>query len=393
MLHQKREDVAALAASEAVEYLFALRHGKGRCLLVMERTPADMVSTALLELWQELGKHVDNIRGLPNLVDEVVRVQSNHGTNIGSRQDSVNLEDRSTPLWMDSGKFLIALAASCRTFERMEAAKFVDIDGVRIAYRSAGEGKPLVLLHGFTYSSYSFRHNIPILSKFARVVCPDLVGHGKSDKPTGFDYSLKNQAKLIYNFCRTLDLERIDLCGCSMGGALAMQMAISYPDFVERLILVDSAGLDLDVKSPQRIFAIPVVGHIAALTTTIRFRKSTHTRMTLRDDEVIEGELAEYLKELKSFSSLMAGVRNLRANRAFKLAGIGRINQQTLIIWGERDPLFSTDSAIKLTEKIVNSRLILLPGAGHLPNEEKPADFNQVVIDFLLERIPSARGV
>ena len=274
----------------------------------------------------------------------------------------------------------------------MKAAEFVDIDGIRIAFRSAGEGKPLVLLHGFTYSSYSFRHNIPILSKYARVVCPDLVGHGKSDKPAGFDYSLKNQAELIFKLCTKLGFDRIDLGGCSMGGALAMQLAISYPDFVERLILVDSAGLDLDVKSPQRIFAIPIVGHIAALMTTIRFRKSTHTRMTVQDDEVTNGELEEYVKELKSFSSLMAGVRNLRANRAFKLAGIGNISQQTLIIWGELDPLFSTDSALKLTEIIAKSRLILLPGAGHLPNEEKPADFNQVVIDFLLKRIPSARG-
>jgi pimeloyl-ACP methyl ester carboxylesterase len=274
----------------------------------------------------------------------------------------------------------------------MKAAEFLDIGGICIAYRSSGEGKPLVFLHGFTYSSYSFRHNIPILSKFARVICPDLIGHGKSDKPTGFDYSLKNQAELIYDFCRKLGLDRIDLGGCSMGGALAMQLAISYPDFVERLILVDSAGLDLDVKSPQRIFAIPIVGHIAALATTVRFRKSTHTRMTVRDDEVTNAELEEYVRELKSFSSLMAGVRNLRANRAFKLAGIGNISQQTLIIWGERDPLFSTDSAVKLTEIIARSRLILLPGAWHLPNEEKPADFNQVVIDFLLERIPSARG-
>lgn len=274
----------------------------------------------------------------------------------------------------------------------MKAAEYLDIDSIRIAYRSAGEGKPLVLLHGFTYSSYSFRHNIPILSKFARVICPDLVGHGKSDKPTGFDYSLKNQAELIYKFCSKLGLERIDLGGCSMGGALAMQLAITYPDFVEKLILVDSAGLDLDVKSPQRIFAIPIVGHIAALMATIRFRKSTHTRMTVQDDEVTNSELEEYVRELKSFSSLMAGVRNLRANRAFKLAGIGNISQQTLIIWGELDPLFSTDSALKLTEKIAKSRLILLPGAGHLPNEEKPADFNQVVIDFLLDRIPSARG-
>ena len=269
---------------------------------------------------------------------------------------------------------------------------YIELDGLRIAYRSAGKGDPLVFLHGFTYSSYSFRHNIPILSKFANMICPDLVGHGKSDKPAGFDYSLKNQADLMHQFCLKLGLERITLGGCSMGGALAMQMAISYPDIVEKLILIDSAGVDLDVKSSQRIFGIPIIGHIAALVATIRFRKSTHTRMTVYNNEKPDDELKDYIRELKGFSSLMAGVRNLRANRAFKLSGIDKVKQKTLIIWGERDQLFSIDSARKLANTIPNSRMILLPDAGHLPNEEKPADFNQVVIDFMLDRIPSASG-
>lgn len=177
-----------------------------------------------------------------------------------------------------------------------------------------------------------------------------------------------------------------------MGGALAMQIAMLYPDLVDKLILVDSAGLDLDVKSPQRIFAIPGIGHLAALLATIRFRKSTHSRMTISDDEQANGELEEYVKELKSCSSLMAGVRNLRANRAFKLSGIRNVSQRTLVIWGENDPLFSTESARRLTDKIPNARLIMLPGAGHLPNEEMPADFNQVVIDFILDRIPTTGG-
>ncbi len=271
----------------------------------------------------------------------------------------------------------------------MTTANFVEIDGIRIAYKSAGEGKPLVFLHGFTYSSYSFRHNIPILSKLMRVVCPDLVGHGRSDKPGDFDYGLKNQAKLIHKMCMSLGLERIDLGGCSMGGALAMQVAISYPRLVDRLVLVGSAGLDLDIRSPHRLFRYPVIGYIAALVTTIRFGRSTRSRMLAYDDGGTDEEMKDYLRELRSLSSLRAGVRNLRANGAFQVADIGTISQKTLVLWGELDPLFSTDYALRLARKIENSRLILLPGAGHLPNEERPADFNQVVIDFLQRRLPS----
>ena len=274
----------------------------------------------------------------------------------------------------------------------MAAVGFVDIDGIRIAYRSAGEGRPLVFLHGFTYSSYCFRHNIPVLSKLTRVVCPDLVGHGKTDKPSGFDYSLGNQAGLIFKMCAKLHLERIDLGGCSMGGALAMRIAVSYPDLVERLILVDSAGLDLDIRSPHRLFSVPLIGHIAALATVVRFRRSTRQRILTYDDGSDEDEKQDYLREFERFSAIWAAVRNLRANGAFQIEDIERIRQRTLILWGEHDPLFSTSYALRLAEKINDSRLVILPGAGHLPNEEVPADFNQVVMDFLLGRIPTAGG-
>jgi len=274
----------------------------------------------------------------------------------------------------------------------MTQIEHVDIDGIRIAYRSAGRGEPLLLLHGFTYSSYSFRHNIPVLAKLYHIICPDLPGHGLSDKPMSFDYSLSSQADLIHRFCKELGLDKITLGGCSMGGALAMRTALDYPCLVDRLILVDSAGLDLDVKSPQRIFAIPVLGHLAALVATIRFRLGSHARMDSDVDEESKDDYLAYIRQLKSFSSLIAGVRNLRANRAFKLREIHRIEQQTLIVWGERDQLFSIDSARMLADLIPDSRLILLPEAGHLPNEDKPADFNQVVLDFMQRRIPSARG-
>jgi pimeloyl-ACP methyl ester carboxylesterase len=274
----------------------------------------------------------------------------------------------------------------------MAKVELIEIDGLRLAYRSAGRGEPLLLLHGFTYSSYSFRYNIPVLSKFFNVICPDLPGHGLSAKPASFDYSLANEAALIQRFCNELGLKKVVLGGCSMGGALAMRIAIDYPWLVDRLILVDSAGLDLDVKSPQRIFAIPIIGHVAALVTTARFRAGTKARMNSDEDAASREDYAPYMKELSSFSFLIAGMRNLRANRAFKVREIERIEQQTLIVWGERDQLFSIDSARMLAKIIPDSRLILLPEAGHLPNEEKPADFNQVVLDFLQRRIPSASG-
>jgi len=264
----------------------------------------------------------------------------------------------------------------------------IDVDNLRIVYRSAGEGEPLVFLHGYTYSSYCFRHNISILSKMARIVCPDLPGHGKSSKPVMFDYSLFNQAKVVNDFCRALGLEKITLGGCSMGGALAMTTAIHYPELVDRLILVDSAGVDVDVKSPQAVFSIPIVGHFVASIVASRFARSTRVRMTNGVGDDVSQELKEYLTETRRLSTWVCAIRNLMANKAFKVPAINRIKQKTLIVWGENDPLFSIRSGRILASQIADSRMIVLPDVGHLPNEERPADFNQVVVDFLQDRIP-----
>lgn len=274
----------------------------------------------------------------------------------------------------------------------MENLKFVKIQGQRIAYSDDGSGDPLVLLHGISYSRYCFRHNVPILSRFARVICPDLIGHGKSDKPYFFDYSISNQARMVSDLCSEIGINEIVLGGCSMGGAIAMQTAIDYPKLVKKLILVDTAGMDIDIKSPNSIFRIPILGHFVAYLAASGFVRSTRARMTSDVEDESDTEFREYLKETRRPSALFAGISNMRANGTFRIDGIGRIEQKTLVVWGERDQLFSIRSARAIARNIPDSRLVVLPEAGHLPNEEKPADFNQVVIDFLLDRIPQQMG-
>jgi len=274
----------------------------------------------------------------------------------------------------------------------MEKIKFVEIQNQRIAYSDDGEGDTIVLLHGITYSRYSFRYNVPILSGLARVICPDLPGHGLSAKPYFFDYTLSNQAKIVCEFCEKLGLKEIVLGGCSMGGAVAMQTAIDYPSLVSKLILVDSAGIDIDLKSPDSIFRLPIIGHFAAYLVASGFAKSTRSRMENGLEGSPDEEFRAYLRESRRLSTMLASVRNLRTNNTFRVNGIDRIKQKTLVVWGEQDLLFSQRTAREIARNIPDSRLVVLPDVGHLPNDEKPADFNQIVIDFLLDRIPEQIG-
>ena len=118
---------------------------------------------------------------------------------------------------------------------------FQDVNGTRIYYVQAGRGEPVVLIHGLNASTFSFRYIIPELAQHYRVVALDLQGFGYSARPAGADYSLTAQAELVRRAMERLGIERATVVGHSMGGAVAMRLAVRSPERVVRLVLVNSA--------------------------------------------------------------------------------------------------------------------------------------------------------
>jgi pimeloyl-ACP methyl ester carboxylesterase len=116
----------------------------------------------------------------------------------------------------------------------------VEVDGVPIHYVEAGQGKAVLLIHGLGASTFSFRHTIPELAQRYRVIALDLKGFGYSARPQS-DYSLTAQAALVRQVMDRLGVERAAVVGHSMGGAVAMRLALGYPERVSRLVLVASA--------------------------------------------------------------------------------------------------------------------------------------------------------
>ena len=143
--------------------------------------------------------------------------------------------------------------------------RFLELHGDRVAYRDAGDGEVLLLIHGMAGSSATWRAVLPQLAKKYRVVAPDLLGHGESAKPRG-DYSLGAFAVWLRDFLDELGITRATVVGQSLGGGVAMQFVYQHPDYCERLVLISSGGLGRDVgvilrllSAPGAEFVLPVI--------------------------------------------------------------------------------------------------------------------------------------
>ncbi len=138
----------------------------------------------------------------------------------------------------------------------MSEMKYLDLHGERVAYREAGAGEALLLIHGMAGSSATWRAVLPELSKKYRVVAPDLFGHGESAKPRG-DYSLGAFAVWLRDLLDELGITRATVVGQSLGGGVAMQFTYQHRDYCERLVLISSGGLGPDLSWMLRLLSAP----------------------------------------------------------------------------------------------------------------------------------------
>jgi len=134
--------------------------------------------------------------------------------------------------------------------------QYVNIDGAKIYYESHGEGQPLLIIHGFLGSTDNFKKIVPEISEENKVYLIDNIGFGHSDKNPQLDYSKKSMAQLAADFILKMKLDKAIIMGHSMGGEIALNLALDHPDLIKKLILVDSAGYSQSVpQAPRSKFA------------------------------------------------------------------------------------------------------------------------------------------
>ena len=263
----------------------------------------------------------------------------------------------------------------------------------RIYYKSAGEPKrvgdetapPLVFLHGFGASSFAWRHNLAVLAEHHKVAALDLLGSGKSDKPR-VDYSPDIWVNLVNEFARAQGYRKITLIGNGLGGLIAAEFALKFPDKVDKLVLVDPLGQSYQLSRGRRLLNARLLGGPAF---RLLFRKSNVTSI-LKDsiysdaekvtDEVAEGYYRPFLSPgaTDAYRRIGREIPQWKVGDRFK-----EINVPTLIVWGENDSITPVEDAVELNKLIPNSTLVTIPGAGHCPHEESPAQFNEALIRYL----------
>jgi pimeloyl-ACP methyl ester carboxylesterase len=274
------------------------------------------------------------------------------------------------------------------------------IHGYKRGYRIAGAGPPLLLIHGIGDDSSTWE---PVMAQLARrhlVIAPDLLGHGKSDRPRA-DYSVAAYANGMRDLLGVLDIDRVSLVGHSLGGGVAMQFAYQFPERTERLVLVGAGGVGRQVNPMLRAVSAPGVNLLLTGLRLPLVQREVALAMKIisRLDAGLGGDAPDLLRVIEKLPDARARsafIRTLRAvvdwrgqvvtmlDRCYLTQGM-----PTLLVWGSRDRVLPVSHAVRAHAAMPGSRLEIFEGAGHFPFHSDPGRFVTLIEDFLKTTKPA----
>ncbi len=282
-----------------------------------------------------------------------------------------------------AGSLATKAAATARPLRQQAAAAVADkvatIYGVKIHYKEAGSGPVVILLHGLGGDMSNWAPTISALATKYRVIVPDQVGFGKSDKPV-IAYRVGTLVDFLDGLYKELKIERASLVGNSLGGWTAAAFALAYPEKVDRVVLVDAGGVMLPQSADQTELRAALTGStresIRQLMSMIFYNKQYQSdvavdmmftrKMTRTDGYTIQ----------QFIESIVRG-EDMLDNR------LASIKQPTLIVWGREDRLTPLAMGEQFKKGIPNSELVIFEKCGHMPQMEKATEFNAALLKFL----------
>jgi pimeloyl-ACP methyl ester carboxylesterase len=278
------------------------------------------------------------------------------------------------------------------------------IHGYRRAYRVAGSGPAILLIHGIGDNSTTWSTVQSKLAQRFTVIAPDLLGHGKSDKPRA-DYSVAAYANGMRDLLSVLDIDRVTVVGHSLGGGVAMQFAYQFPQLVERLILVGAGGVTKDVNIALRWASLPILGSealallrvplvIPAVQVVGRVAGAVFGSTGLGRDLP---DVLRILADLPEPTASSAFARTLRAVVDWRGQVVTMLDRCYLtqsvpvqLIWGSRDSVIPVSHARMAHAAMPGSQLEIFDGSGHFPFHDDPDRFVEVVQRFIDATDPAA---
>jgi pimeloyl-ACP methyl ester carboxylesterase len=262
---------------------------------------------------------------------------------------------------------------------------------VRLYAEEAGEGPPVLLLHGLGESTFTWRHIAPALARGRRVIALDLKGFGRSDKPMDEAYSANDQAALVAAFIEKRGLFRLTLIGHSFGGTVALRTALR-PEMrggrISRLVIVSAPALPRSVAAGLELVETPVVTELL----TASLPPETLAGLILREarggkgvvpEEDIKGYAAPYY-ELAAKHAFLVTARSIVSERGEDIARSYRtLREPALLVWCRNDPIVPLRAGRRLKRTLPNARLAVLRGCHHLPQDERPQALLALLESFL----------
>jgi pimeloyl-ACP methyl ester carboxylesterase len=236
----------------------------------------------------------------------------------------------------------------------------------------------VILLHGLGGSTQVWQLNIAALAEKYHVVVPDQIGFGKSDKPL-VNYRIRTYVDFLDQFCKQLGIERASLVGNSMGGWIATAFTAAFPDRVDKLVLVDAAGhappKDLDTRSFYGLNPTTREG-MKVLVAKVFYNKLFLTDAAI--DQAITARLAA--GDGYTINSI---TESIIRGEDFLDDAVKTVKRPTLIIWGRQDGLVPVSEGEQFNKDIAGSKFVVFDQCGHMPQIEKPAEFNAAILKFL----------
>jgi pimeloyl-ACP methyl ester carboxylesterase len=285
-----------------------------------------------------------------------------------------------------------------RTIDWREHLGQIEIDGTPVNYVDIGSGElePIVFVHGLGGQWQNFLENIPRAARERRVIALDLPGFGATPEPRD-RITIPGYGRWVDALCEKLSLGRVDMVGNSMGGYIAAEVAIQFPERIDQLILVSAAGITsaniarTPILTAGRI-ATAMVSYGAARHRQIASRpKSRHLALALvaRYPALLRADLA--------YEGFFKGAGKpgfddaLRACLEYDFRDrLPEIRQPTLIVWGEKDSIIPVRDAHEFERLISDSRKVVMRDTGHIPMAERPGTFNDLMMEFLAETGPAS---
>lgn len=277
-------------------------------------------------------------------------------------------------------KLFILIFVFCVFAQTAPQEKSVTVFGAKIYYLEAGDAAQptVILLHGLGASVTSWQFNIAALSGNYHVIAPDQVGFGKSDKPL-LKYRVGTYTDFLDKFMSELKIEKASLVGNSLGGWVAADFALKYPAKVEKLVLVDAAGIKPSDVNLRQIYSLnySTRDEIRQLVKLVFYNQIIFGSAAFIEESM---RLRVEAGDSYTISSL---IESIKRDEDFLNGRLGGIKQPTLIIWGKQDGLLPLADGEKFDAEIPNSDLVVFDKCGHVPQVEKAQDFNKTVLEFL----------